>query len=257
MEGITPEQVNAYFTNLDILLYCFVGFVLMIAYYQWKWWKTCRDNIQVVLVHSDGSTTIWLSPKAGNELTVELTNGEVRDWLITDLACIDKPYPGKGFVPTWAQRTIREVTVLEGDIEPLTNRSTHRRSIMSPDMVDRLKEIAELSDEKTKAYIDKVLKNVRTAPTREIIASPAILGNLMREKVTAMVSTISKEILDPIAGLSKKLDKLPNSTVVYIGLGLIAVGLIYIIFNVVPSFGETIERLDAIEQALGVIKGGG
>ena len=209
---VTPEVVNAYFTPLDYILYLFAILVLMIVYYQWRWASTCKNKVLVLVVHSDGSSHTVLVDKQGASVT--LTNpktGSDKLWPINKLATIDVLYPGVGFVPEFLQKQIRMTIVDEDDWEPLINRS----------------------------------------PNREMIASPAVLGNLMHEKVTEAVITVNKEMLDSISGLMKRLNKLVNPLVVYIGLGLCLIISLVTLYTVMP-ITEQFGNIELIKIALGI-----
>ena len=152
---ITPEAVNAYFTPLDYILYLFAVFVIMVVAYQWKWTQTSKKNVLVLVVHSDGSSHYELAKKKG--ASVELKDIEKKTtklWPINKLSTIDVLYPGVGFVPAFLQKQIRMTIVDEDDWEPLVNRD----------------------------------------PDRKMIASPAVLGNLMNEKITEAVITVPSPV---------------------------------------------------------------
>lgn len=209
---ITPEAVNAYFTPLDYFLYLFLVFALMVVYYQWRWTSTARQNILVLVVHSDGSSRQVLVKKEG--ASVSLTNPKTKTtqlWPINKLSTIDVLYPGVGFIPEFLQKQIRMTIVDEDDWEPLINRD----------------------------------------PDRKLIASPAVLGNLMNEKVTEAVITVNKEMMDSIAGLVKRMNKLVNPIVVYIGLGLNLCLLAFLLYALMP-LAELPEAIEGIKNALGI-----
>lgn len=250
-----------WFQPWHYFLYLFVLFVLMVVYFQWSWAKTCRENIQVLVAQTGGGGDFKLAPKSsGGEIS--LTNPDsntVRTWAINELATIEIPYPGVGFIPTFLQKTIRLAIVNEGDWEPMLNRSPHMKMVASPDIVEFLTELGQVVDAPMKKRIDKVLKEVSTGPTREMIASPAVLGNLIHEKITEALITVNKEIFDKLAGFMNRLNKLVNPIVVYIGLGLIIIGIAFIIYQLVnmpevKSSADILNKLDAIEKALGIAK---
>jgi len=207
---ITPEAVNAYFTPLDYFLYLFAVFALMVVYYQWRWARTSRQNILVLVVHSDGSSHHELVKKEGASVSLKNPEtGATKLWPINKLSTIDVLYPGVGFIPEFLQKQIRMTIVDEDDWEPLINRD----------------------------------------PDRKLISSPAVLGNLMNEKITEAVITVNKEMLDSISGLMKRLNKLVNPTVVYIGLGLVLILMAVSLYMIIP----VAESLEAIKSALGVV----
>lgn len=250
---MTAEAVNAWFTPFHYFVYLGVLFVAMVVYYQWKWAKACKNNIQVLVAETGGSGRFFLAPKAGGTVTIKNPQTETsRIWAVNELATIDILYPGVGFVPAFLQKTIRLAIVNEGDWEPMLNRSPHLLKAASPDMVAALLEIAETSGKETKAKINKLLENVATSPTREMIASPAVLGNFMAEQISALAVTVGREIVNPINEAIKKMGQRINPTIIYIGLGLIGVLLVFTLYQVMSVQGGMADSLDAIKQALGV-----
>lgn len=248
------EAVNSWFTPFHYIVYLGVPFVMMIAYLQWRWAKTCKENIQVLVAEQGGGGSFQLAPKTGGEVSLKNpNNNSIRTWPINELSSIDVLYPGVGFVPAFMQKTIRMVIVNEGDWEPMLNRSPHKKRIASPDIVDFLKSITE-SDSVPIALKNKILLitgEISTGPTREMIASPAVLGNLINERITEAVMTINKEVMDSLSGVIRKMSKLVNPTIVYIGLGLIAILLVYVVFQM-TQIGDMIDGVERIQQALGV-----
>ena len=214
---ITPEVVNAYFTPVDYILYLFAIFVIMVVVYQWKWTQTSRKNVLVLVVHSDGSSHNELCPKEGNSVSLKNpTKGTTKMWPINQMAFIDVLYPGVGFVPGFLQKQIRMTIVDEGDWEPIINRD----------------------------------------PDKKLIASPEVLGNLMHEKITEAVITVNKEMLDTISSITKRLNKLVNPTIVYIGLGLLVVLMAIALFFILPAMEQVVEVADGVESiksALGIV----
>lgn len=248
---MTPEAVNMWFTPFHYFVYLGTLFVAMVVYYQWRWARACKNYIQVLVVQQGGGGNFELAPKVGGSVSLKnpATN-TTRTWAINELATIDVLYPGVGFVPSFLQKTIRMVIVHEGDWEPLLNRSPHQRRVASPDLVAEFLKLAEASTDKaTKESIEAILDKVSTAPTREMIASPAVLGNLIQERITEIVATVGKDIFDPLKDIIRKLGKPINPTIVYIGLGLSVLLLAYLIFKVVPA----LEDISVIKQALGVL----
>lgn len=249
-----------YFAPLHIFLYLFVVFVLLVVYYQWRWANTCKNNIQVLVAQQGGGGDYFLAPKSGGQVTI--TNpqtDDVRGWPVNELATIEIPYPGVGFVPNFLQKTIRLAIVNEGDWEPMLNRSPHRDNIASPDVVEFLKELAEeCEDTKKKAAITKVVDGLSTGPTREMIADPAVLGNLMRSSVMKALATVSNDLIDILKSVNAKLGKVvgPNPLVVYIGLGLIIILLAVTLYLIMPLASSTVDlggltdKLDTILEAI-------
>lgn len=254
-----------WFQPWHYFLYLFVIFVGMVGFYQWHWAKTCKENIQILIIRTGGGGDYELAPKSsGGEIS--LTNPDsntVRTWPINELTTVEIPYPGVGFIPNFLQKTIRLAIVSEWDWEPVLNRSPHKDKIASPDVVAFLQKLAEEMDDKDekakaiKAKINELVPNLATGPTREMIASPAVLGNLIHEKITEALITVNKEVFDKMAGLLNRLNKLVNPMIVYIGLGLMLFGVAYIIYQLAEISGvggsaDVLNKLDAIEKALGI-----
>jgi len=260
--GLVEAQ---YFMPWHIGLYLFVIFVLMVVYYEWKWAKTCKNNIQVLVAQQGGGGDFFLAPKAGGQVTIKNSQtNEERTWPLNELATIEVPYPGVGFIPAFLQKTIRLAIVNEGDWEPMLNRSPHREKIASPDVIVFLQTLADDTDDaKKKAIILKMVKGLATGPTREMIANPATLGDLMRSSVMKALATVSTDLVDLLKSVNAKLGKVvgPNPLIVYIGLGLTIILLAFTLYQVMPiassigDLGELSDKLDAIMKALGVVGG--
>ena len=252
---MTPEAVNSWFTPFHYIVYLGVPFVSMVVYYQWKWAKVCKESVLVLIQKADGHGDFQLAPQEGGSVSLKnLKSNTIRLWPINELVTIDVPYPGVGFVPAFLQKTIRMVLVSESDWEPLTNRGAYREKIASPDIVTFLTKLAE-DNPKSGEEIRELVSEISIAPTKELIASPAVLGNLMHEKITEAVITVNKEMLDSISGLVKRLTKLVNPTVVYIGLGLTVIVLLFLVVQILPAveqIGELSSKIDLIYRALGV-----
>lgn len=250
------EAVNAWFTPFHYFVYLGTLFVGMVVYYQWRWARVCKKNIQILVAQQGGGGSFELAPKTGGSVSIKNPiTGAIRMWALNELATIDVLYPGVGFVPAFLQKTIRLAIVSEGDWEPLLNRSPHMKKVASPDLVKEMLEIAEDADEKIKKAITKLLDGVSTSPTREMIASPAVLGNLIQERITEVAVTVAKEIMNPLAEAIKKMGRQINPMVVYIGLGLVVVMLavmIYKLFPVMEGMAEVIDDMNIIKLALGV-----
>lgn len=249
--------VNSVFTPVNYVIFLVLLVVGLVMYYQWKWGKTCRDNVQVVVVRADGHGDYELAPQSGGSVSLKNPrNNTVRMWPINRLSTIDVPYPGAGLVPGFLQKTIRQVVVDEEDWEPLLNRSPHRERVASPDVVAMIRILVEKVD--SDAYPELVEKaiqlteDISTAPTREMIASPAVLGNLMHEKITEAVITVNKEMLDSVSSLMKRLGKLVSPTMFYIGTGAILLLLAITAFMTIPKVGQLTSDMEQIKEAIGI-----
>jgi hypothetical protein len=163
-------------------------------------------------------------------------------------------YPGDGFIPNFLQKKIKTAIVDVDDWEPMLNRGSYSHHVASPDVVSRIRDLAEdypaARDELT-SFAD----GLSTAATRDMVASPAVLGNIMKEKVSELAVTISRETFDKMEGFSRKFDKLPNPLILYIGLGvtvaLSAVAL-FITWSSSSNMDEMIMIMRSIKQALGI-----
>jgi hypothetical protein len=211
-----PEVESVFFGPLAYAFYILAVLVSMVLYYEWSWAKTCKTKVLVLIQKSDGHGDYELVDQAGGSVSLKNPNSNTtRIWPINELSTIAVPYPGVGFVPTFLQKTIQMVLVSESDWEPMTNRS----------------------------------------PNKEMIASPAVLGNLMHEKITEAVITVNKEMLESVSGIVKRLGKMINPTIFYVGMGVILVGLVFVVFQLLPiveQINTATDSLNAIQRALGV-----
>ena len=241
-------------------VYLGIPFVIMTYIFQWKWAKTCDSHIQVLVAQKGGGGKYELAPRDGGEVTIHNpSTSQTTTWPINSLATIDIPYPGVGFVPKWMQKTIRLAIVNEGDMEPMLNRSPHRKQVASPDVVALLQSIADDSP-KLKDNIELFISGISTGPTREMIADPATLGNLMRNAVLKALANVGDDLLEQLKMVNTKLTRLAgtNPTIVYIGLGLIFIlscFTIYQLMQVVPMLeqaSQLSEDILKIQGALGI-----
>lgn len=240
--------VTSWFTPFHYIVYLGTLFVAMVVYYQWKWAKICKNNIQVLVAQQGGGGAFELAPKEGGSVT--LKQGETtRTWMINELATIDVLYPGVGFIPSFMQKTIRMAIVNEGDWEPMLNRSPHRENIASPDVVDFLEVLAS-ENPALATRIHNVASRLSTGPTRELIADPAALGSLMSSTVMKALATVSNDLMDVLKSVNEKLGKKVGLSpmFVYIGLGL-AVALAAVAAYMAFSQGSDIKL---IKEALGI-----
>ncbi len=261
---MTPEMINAWFDPFHYFVYLSVIFVLMTVIYQWKWSKEARNNIQVLVVRSSGKGDFILVPKTGNTITLKSSNDKndksVKTWPINQLATITLPYPTSiGFLPKFLLKDISTTVVNEDDWEPMLNRSAHKTKVASPDMVAAIKIISERASATTRKQLDEVLEDVSTAPSREMIASPAFLGVIKNEAVSAMILAISdnlKELMEPLKLLEQKLKSMINPVVFYIMMGVMLIAVIIAIYMVMGANKDIADQtiqLEAIQRALGIV----
>ena len=241
---------------LRAFLFLGIPFVLMVFFFQWKWANTCNNYIRVLVAQKGGGGSWELAPKDGGHVTIRnpQTNEE-RTWPINELATIDVLYPGVGFVPAWMQKTIRMAIVNEGDWEPLLNRSPHRMKIASPDVVDFMMDLAEGDEERTK-LLNKFLDGVATGPTREMVADPAALGNLMRSGVLKALATVSDDLLDALKRIQAQLSRFAglNGTILYVLLGFNIILTAFLVYQVMQGGGnaDLVTKVNAIYKSLGI-----
>lgn len=225
----------------------------------WLWERTCRKKIRLVTIKTAGGTDIQYVPKEGDSISIHNpAEGTTRTYPISQLATIPRPYPDlAGLLPRFLQREIQEAIIIEGDWEPLLNRSPHRTKIMSPDMIKRLEKLAvdhpDIEDE-----ISLLLQGVCTTPTRELIGSSDVLGALKVSTVMKALASVSDDLLDALQGIRNQLARFANlnATYVYIGLALTiilqGVILYYVISGSVGDLSTLNEKVDSIHKALGI-----
>ncbi len=253
------ESINSAFTPINYIFFLILLLVGMVVYYQWKWSKTVRENVQVLVVKADGHGDYELAPQAGGSVTLKNPhNNSVRMWPINKLATIDVPYPGEGFVPRFMRKSIRQVIVDEEDWEPLLNRSPYKEKVASPDVVEFLQECAAEISADNPSLADRLINvadSLNPAPTREMIASPTVLGNLMHEKITEAVITVNKEMLDSITGAMSKIGKVVSPTIFYVCIGALALIGVVTLTRVMPMASK-IDKLESdiaiLKQAMGI-----
>jgi len=209
------ETALFWFSTPMIFIYLIIIAFIGIACLQWKWSKTAQNNVMVLVKRADGHGDYVLVPqKAGSVAMKEKQGDTIRLWPINEMSTIDVPYPGIGMIPLFLQKKIRMTIVDEEDWEPLLNRSIGKR----------------------------------------LIASPAILGNLIHEKITESIITVNKEMMDNMNSMMRRMGVRLNPIVVYAGIGLVIILLGYIIFAVLPGLEDTgtAEQLEKIMQSLGI-----
>ena len=253
---MTGADIQAtYFSPFHFILYLVIIFVAMIIYYQWQWSKRCATSVRVLVVQPDGDTKTEYAPKSGNYVALRVPESNtVRLWPINKLSSVEMLYPGDGFIPTFLQKKIKTVIVDSEDWEPMLNRGSYAHRVASPDVVATIRDLADDYPD-AKSDLMELADGLSTAPTRDMVASPAVLGNIMKEKVSELAVTISRETFDKMEGFTRKLDRLPNPLILYVGLGTIAILVAIALVNLIPAMSAVSElqaSLAAIKAALGV-----
>jgi len=229
--------------------------ILLIFFAQWQWAKTCEKNIRVLVAQKTGGGRFFNAPKAGGDVTIKNTEtGDVRAWPINELATIEVPYPGVGWVPKFLQKTIRLAIVNEGDWEPMLNRSPHQQRVASPDVIEFMQSIAKKSPE-LEPIISKYLSKVSSGSTREMIADPAILGALKQSTVMKALAQVSDELVEAIKSLRAQLTRVGglNPMLVYIVLiAAVGVGIAGLVLTIKGGGADMMSKIDAIYKALGI-----
>jgi len=250
--AITAAQVNSWFTPFHYIVYLGVLVVGMVVYYQWKWSKVCKENIQLLVARTGGGGDFMLAKKDGGQVTLEnKESGVTRTWMINELATIDVLYPGVGIIPAFLQKTIRMAILNEGDWEPMLNRSPHRENIASPDVVAFLQELA-VDEPKLKSRIEQVVGKLSTGPTRELIADPALIGALRQSTIMKALATVSNDLMETLKTISQKLERKAdqiNPLVFYVALLVLVAGLGFAIYQGI----QNTESLQRIKDALGIV----
>jgi hypothetical protein len=242
--------INLWFDGFHIAVYLAVIFITMIVYYQWKWAKVCKENIQLLIAQQGGGGSFQIVPKEGNIATFK-QGDTIRTWAINELATIDVLYPGVGFVPAFLQKTIRMAIVNEGDWEPMLNRSPHRENIASPDVVNFLAGLAH-DNPNLANRINMVIGKLATGPSRELVADPAMLGSLRSSTVMRALATVSNDLMDTLKSINLRLSKIGGITPMsfYLGIGILALvigGVGFIVY-------QQQHDLDLIKTALGIVE---
>lgn len=236
----------------------------LVAMYFWE--RTCRTKIKVILVKTAGGTVVHYEDKEGNSVTLSNPKtGWSGTWPISDLATIPLPYPDlSGLLPRFLQREIQTAIFLEGDLEPIMNRSAHRHNIASPNVVNALQEALNLLPKdsndavKLSAQIEHILANTVTGPTRELVASPDWVGALRKSTALKALASVSDDLMEALKQIRNQLARFAglNSTYVYIGLALAIILLgVNLYFTVKLANTETgatsippevLQKIDAI-----------
>jgi len=233
-------------------------FVLMVLYYEWAWTRKCRNFVRVLVVKHDGTTETEYAPKQGAYVSLkQKDSATLKLWPINELATVEMLYPGDGFIPDFLQKKIRMVIVSEADWEPLLNRGAYNELVASPDVVEKLKLLAEYmktNDADLANEIDTYADTLTTAPTRDMIASPALLGNLVKEKVSEMVVAIASESLDKLDNIIRKLEKVPNAWVLYIMVGAAVLFSLIAMIKVLTISGGGAHQMEEIKTGVQMLQ---
>jgi hypothetical protein len=249
------------------------GTFLMIS-----WERVSRTQIKVINVRSAGGSTTHYVPKDGNTVTVDNKElGVSRTWPINELATIPTQYPDMFALPRFMTHDIQTVIVVEGDWEPLLNRSPHRKQIMSPDAVNFLRAIANKYGEQDtgnksdagdaimlRDQIDQYLAGVSTGPTREMIAQPDVIGALKKSAALKALASVSDDLLNALNQIRNQLARFAglNAMLLYVLLAFsillsgasLFVGIKTLTEKPTASSvpADVGSRLDAIQRALGI-----
>jgi len=196
------------------------------------WWRTCQRKVKVILVKTAGGTDVRYADKEGNSVTLSNPKtGWSGTWPVSDLATIPLPYPDlAGLLPQFLQREIQTAIFIEGDLEPLLNRSAHRYNIASPNVANALKEALDMMPDTAEGselatQIESILANTATGPTRELVASPDWVGSLRKSTALKALASVSDDLMEALKQIRNQLARFSglNSTYVYIGLVLIII----------------------------------
>jgi hypothetical protein len=227
------------------------------------WERTCRTKIKTLLVKTAGGVITYYMDKEGD--SVSLNNpktGWSGTWPINDLATIPMPYPDlAGVLPRFLQREIQTAIFIEGDLEPLLNRSAHRENVASPNVVNALQDaLVMLPDTaeggKLASQIQNVLEHTATGPTRELIASPDWVGSLRKSTALKALASVSDDLMEALKQIRNQLARFAglNSTYVYVGLVLILIlAGINVYFTVQAANAETVSIAPDVLQKIDAI----
>lgn len=253
---------------LRVLIFLVPIAVIGLGVCMFFWERTCSTKIKVDQIKSAGGMVTHYVPKEGNE--IKLSNpktGWSGSWAISDLATIPMPYPDlAGFLPRFLQREIQTAIIVEGDIEPLLNRSVHRENVASPNVVKALESAIKILEghkdiegyketEDVIKQINYIITHTATSPTRELIASPDWLASIEKSTALKALASLSDDLLESLKQIRNQLARFAglNSTYVYIGLLLIIVllgfNLYYTIQGSKMAGGlspDIIQKIDAI-----------
>lgn len=251
-------DVGQTFANLGIYLGIPTVILIFVGMYMAE--RVCRRKNKVIYVREDGDTDVEYVDKEGGQVRVTNPVTKVdRLWPITHLSTIGQPYPDLGILPRFLTREIRTVIVVEGDIEPLLNRSPHRDNVVSPNVMEILKKLKERDDctKDIQSTLQEILDNVVTGPTRDLVARPEWAGALERSSVLKALASVGDTLLDELTRMRNQLARFTglNATYIYIGLALsIILNGILLYFVIQPAGGTEVEMLQKIMDSLGIAR---
>ena len=232
----------------------------LVCMYLWE--RTCRKKIKIVLIKTAGGTVPSYVNKEGDSVTLSNKDtGWSGTWPINSLSTIPQPYPDlAGLLPRFLQREIQVAIFIEGDLEPVLNRSAHRSKVMSPDVYKYLKNFVEehKDDDKIVSAINGLLDGVSTGLSRELIASPEWISALRKSTALKALASVSDDLMEALKQIRNQLARFSglNSTYVYIGLVfiliLLGVNLYYTVQSGQSDLADMKVKIDAIHRALGI-----
>lgn len=262
-----------YMTPFHQVVYVMILVVGSVFWSLYQWSIKCKTKVKVIVVKSTGDTDTEYSPKEGNIVSLTKPGSKTtQTWPINKLATINTDYPGDGLVPKFLQKKIVTVIVDEDDWEPLLNRNAYGKRVASPDVVTMINALAEQIALEAENEKDEASKNAKleksnamkayacslsTAPTREMIASPAMFGNIILEKISEALLTVNKETLDRLEGIVKRMDKVVTDTKLYICVALIIAavgGAGYLVYQQQSNIEKMTRKIQLIENALGIVE---
>lgn len=236
---------------------------LLVSMYFWE--RTCRTKIKVIFCRSAGGVDTRYINKEGDSVTINNPKtGWSGTWPVSGLSTIPLPYPDiAGILPRFLQREIQTAIFLEGDLEPLLNRSAHRENVASPNVVNILAQVQSMLPDSeegrdTAKEITYILEHTATGPTRELVASPDWLGSLRKSTALKALASVGDDLMDTLNGIRSQLSRFAglNSTYVYIGLALTVVLLAFLLYFQFQGGAADVvkmaEDITRIKDALGI-----
>jgi hypothetical protein len=252
--AMTGEQLSAtVFTtaNYIIFLLCLLIGTFIFTMVQIK--DRCRNKVKLIVIKTAGGGSTAYAPKEGSSVSLtKKGTTTTRMWPLNKLCTLDVPYPE--IFPPFLQGTITQIWVYEEDFEPVLNLGSYTENVASPDVKAVLLAYAK---EKNIPSLTALAEGLNVAPTRKMIASPAVLGNLLMEKVSEALITANKEMLDKISALMKRLDNVVSTSKFYIGIGVVTLAVVavgYLVMGVKTLAEDNAKEIQIIENALGIQK---